>query len=83
MKKHTLQEIADFTGCYVAKDFCGIVSIYDEKPTYNKGKWTAAPNKDHNITRILWYLGCGEFTEPTDAWIHDDAILVEPQEHKE
>ena len=42
MIKRTPQEIADFTGCYVAQDFDGSWMAYETKPTMNKYKkhWT-------------------------------------------
>lgn len=42
MKKHTMQEIADFFGCYIAKDECNRMTMFDtkNKPQLVMQAWT-------------------------------------------
>lgn len=70
MKKHTLQEYVDFTGCYVVKDG-DLVSFYHDKPRcvttiHGKEWWSSTCYGDLSGALVA------------DFDTHDWHILVEP-----
>lgn len=85
MKKHTMQEWADFLGCYVAKDKNARVCSHVCKPKI-------VNNKEWGSLDITTYLGCiisrglDYYYEhgfvPLDLEEHDWRVLVEPKEQK-
>ena len=73
MIKRTPQEIADFTGCYIAQDFDGSWMAYEIKPTMNKTKryWIL---KDSVGAMLIIHSNMLDIPEDHD-WMH----LYEPQ----
>lgn len=73
MIKRTPQEIADFTGCYVAQDFDGSWMAYEIKPTMNKTKryWIL---KDSVGAMLIIHSNMLDIPED-----HDWTQLYEPQ----
>ena len=52
MNKHTLQEWADFTGCYVAVDENGYVCAYKSKPYIGNTAWFSYSSSVHAFVGI-------------------------------
>lgn len=85
MKKRTMQEWADFLGCYVAKDEDGEVCIHTKKPithlVENEGWWGCAGESYR-----LSFFSKDTFENVSitikDADIYDWRVLVEPKEQK-
>ena len=75
MIQHTMQEIADFFGCYAAKDSqyaqtCDYLWLFENKPYYTSGVWY--------FTDDYYKIGKDLIS---DFDTHDPSVLVEPRKN--
>lgn len=75
MKKHTMQEIADFFGCYVAQFKNGSVFFYSAPPLLfeSAGGWAM-----HSDEKLRLKFDSKTTSALVDTRGHDWRVLVEP-----
>ena len=79
MIKRTLQEIADFFGCWVAMDSNGEFYAYRSRPTIDKNHWFASETDNLElVTHFVEYSGDWKdsLTAPSEPPFKEGELLI-------